>query len=140
MNILTMLITARSTSINLRLSNMLRFTNWMAECVEFLETSPEAAPTDKRFTAWVKLQHIVEDCATALGLDNSDDTLSLDDERAQLMLKGAEKQLVAWKTQVTSDPEILNGKWALAFWSLRSLIFYVRFARDLLPCQQGQPT
>lgn len=117
-----MLITAYSTSMNLRLPNMLRFTNWMADCVDFLETSPEAAPTDKRFIAWVKLQHIVEDCATALGLDNSDETLSLDDERAQLMLKGAEKQLAAWKTQVTSDPEILNGKWTFFFWSLRSLI------------------
>lgn len=127
-DILTMLITAYSTSMNLRLPNMLRFTNWMAECVDFLETSPEAAPTDKRFTAWVKLQHIVEDCAMALGLDNSDDTLSLDDERAQLMLKGAEKQLAAWKTQVTSDPKIINGKWILVLWSLRSLICYNRFA------------
>ena len=123
-----MLITAYSTSMNLRLPNMLRFTNWMAECVDFLETSPEAAPTDKRFIAWVKLQHIVEDCATALGLDNADETLSLDDERAQLMLKGAEKQLAAWKTQVTSDPGTLNGKWTSVLWSLRSLIFSIRYA------------
>lgn len=123
-----MLITAYSTSMNLRLPNMLRFTKWMAECVDFLETSPEAAPTDKRFIAWVKLQHIVEDCATALGLDSPDETLSLDDERAQLMLKGAEKQLAAWKTQVTSDPGILNGKWTLVLWSLRSLIFSIRYA------------
>ena len=123
-----MLITANSTSMNLRLPNMLRFTNWMAECVDFLETSPEAAPTDKRFVAWVKLQQIVEDCSMALGLDSADETLSLDDERAQLMLKGAEKQLAAWKTQVTSDPKILNGKWTLVLWSLRSLIFYIRFS------------
>ena len=106
---LTILIKACSTSMSLRLPNMLRFTSWMAECVDFLETSPEAAPTDKKFTAWVRLQHIIEDCGMSLGLDNSDDTLSLDDERAQLMLKGAEKQLAAWKTQVTSEPEILNG-------------------------------
>ena len=123
-----MLISACSTAIGLQLPNMLRFTSWMAECVDFLETSPEAAPTDKRFTAWVRLHHIIEDCAMSLGLNNSDDTVSLDDERAQLMLKGAEKQLAAWKTQVTSSPEILNGTYASVSWSLRSLIFWIRLA------------
>lgn len=106
---LTMLISACSLSMGLRLPNMLRFTSWMAECVDFLETSAEAAPTDKRFTAWVRLHHIIEDCAMSLGLDDSDETVSLDNERAQLMLKGAEKQLAAWKTRVTSEPETLNG-------------------------------
>ena len=106
---LTLLISACSTAMSLRLPNMLRFTSWMAECVDFLETSPEAAPTDKRFIAWVRLHHIIEDCARSLGFDDSDDTVSLDNERAQLILKGAEKQLEAWKTRVTSEPETLNG-------------------------------
>ena len=104
-----MLSNASSVSMSLRLPNMLRFTNWMAECVEFLETSAEAVPTDRRFAAWVRLQRIVEECGISLGLDNTDDTVSLDDEHAQLMLKGAERQLAAWKCQVSPNGGILNG-------------------------------
>ena len=81
----------------------------MAECLETLENSPEAAPTDKRFAAWVRLQHIVEDSFISLGLDNPDDTISLEEERAQVLLKGAEKQLAAWKKQADSEPGVMNG-------------------------------
>ncbi|KAL2036669.1 hypothetical protein N7G274_010619 [Stereocaulon virgatum] len=101
-------INCTSVSMSLRLPNMLRFTTWMSECVEVLETSPDAAPLDKRFAAWVKLQHIVEDCFMSLGLDNPDEAVSLDEDRAQLALRGAEKQLSAWKKQAAAVPGLMN--------------------------------
>lgn len=90
-----------SVSMSLRLPNMLRFTSWMAECVEFIKTSPDAAPTDKSFIAWVELQRIVEDCAMSFGLD-SDETVSLADESIQLKLKTTEKQLESWRRDALS--------------------------------------
>jgi len=74
--------------MSLRLPNALRFTSFMAECVDVLETSPDAAPTDKRFTAWIRIQRqsftkrssskvvqlinlgIVEQCVMSFSLDD----------------------------------------------------------------------
>lgn len=84
--------------MSLRLPNMLRFSSWMAECVEYLEKSENAAPTDKQFIAWVKLQRIVDECGSALALDDPRDTnVTLADQRVQATLAAFEKQLEAWK-------------------------------------------
>ena len=101
-----------SVSMSLRLPNMLRFTGWMAECVEFLKASPLAAPTDKIFVAWVELQRVVEECAMSFGLD-SDETASLADEHTQLKLKTTEKQLDSWRRNVLSDPILRKNRKAL---------------------------
>ena len=80
----------------------------MSEAVELLERSPNAAPTDKLFVAWVKLQHVVEDCGLALALDDPHGTdISLADKRAQTKLRGCEKQLDAWKS---NNKKLLNCK------------------------------
>lgn len=100
-----------SVSMSLRLPNMLRFTSWMAECVEYIKVSPDAAPTDKTFIAWVELQQIVEDCAMSFGLD-SDETASLADERIQLKLKTTEKQLEAWRRDAHSNDLIKDMRMA----------------------------
>lgn len=98
-----------SVSLSLRLPNMLRFTNWMAECVEALKTSPNAAPTDKVLVAWVEMQRVVEDCAMSFGLD-SDDMVSLADELTQLKLKATEKQLDVWRRNALSNDDIKNNR------------------------------
>ena len=77
---------------------MLRFSSWMAECVECLENSEAAAPTDKRFVAWVKMQRIVEEYGSALALDDpSESNVTLADQRVQATLSACEKQLDAWR-------------------------------------------
>ena len=96
-----------SVSMSLRLPNFLRYSSWMADCCIVLKTSPDAAPTDKRFVAWVQLQRLVEECGTNFALDSPDDTVSLSDERAQLMLHNYEKQLEAWR-QHAIDENIMN--------------------------------
>ena len=108
-------LTNISVSMSLRLPNMLRFTSWMAECVDFLEASPDAAPTDKLFVSWVRLQHIVEEAAMNLGLD-SDETVSLGEERVQLMLKTTEKQLESWKKDATALGYTNNSEYHRCNW------------------------
>ena len=97
-----------SVSMSLRLPNFLRYSSWMADCSLVLRTSPDAAPTDKRFVAWVQLQRIVEECGTNFALDSPDDTVSLADERAQLMLQNYEKQMEAWRQHAVSDDKLMN--------------------------------
>ena len=97
-----------SVSMSLRLPNFLRYSSWMADCSVFLKTSPDAAPSDKRFVAWVQLQRIVEQCGTNFALDSQDDTVSLADERAQLMLQTYEKQMEAWRDHAVNNDNIMN--------------------------------
>ena len=92
--------------MSLRLPNMLRFSGWMTEALEVLEKSPFAVPTDKRFVAWVKLQRIVEECGSAMALDDPYDTsISLAEKHVQVKLSSCEKQLEAWKA---NNREVLN--------------------------------
>ena len=96
-----------SVSLSLRLPNALRFTSHMAECLNVLETSPDAAPTDRRFAAWVRIQRIVEDCVNSFSLDDPESTVSLDDIRIQGLLKGYEGQMKEWRKNL--KPGVLNG-------------------------------
>ena len=97
-----------SVSMSLRLPNFLRYSSWMADCSVVLRTSPDAAPTDKRFVAWVQLQRIAEESGTSFALDSPDDTVSLADERAQLMLRNYEKRMEAWRQHAVSNDNIMN--------------------------------
>ena len=99
-----------SVSMSLRVPNFLHYSSWMADCSEVIRTSPDAAPTDKRFVAWVQLQRLVEECGTNFALDSPDDTVSLADERAQLMLQSYEKQLDAWRQHAISNDDIMNRR------------------------------
>ena len=96
-----------SVSLSLRLPNALRFTSYMGECLDVLETSPDAAPTDKRFIAWIRIQRIIEDCVNAFGLDDPESTVSLEDIRIQNMLKGFEKQMEEFRR--TIQPGVMNA-------------------------------
>ena len=99
-----------SVSMSLRVPNFLHYSSWMADCSEVIRTSPDAAPTDKRFVAWVQLQRLVEECGTNFALDSPDDTVSLADERAQLMLQSYEKQLDAWRQHAITNDDIMNRR------------------------------
>ena len=102
-----------SVSMSLRLPNFLRYSSWMSDCSTVLRTSPDAAPTDKRFVAWVQLQRLVEECGTNFALDSPDDTVSLADERAQMMLQSYEKQLESWRQYAINNDNIMNRKSSL---------------------------
>jgi hypothetical protein len=52
-------------SIILRGPLFLRFTPYMAECIDILETSPDAAPTDKAFVEYIKIMKIFEEVSVA---------------------------------------------------------------------------
>ena len=95
--------------MSLRLPNALRFTHWMAESLDVLEKSPDAAPSDKRFTAWVRMQRIVEECGTAMALDDpSERDVSLAEERVQAVLRACERRLSDWRKSDIVDKEVMN--------------------------------
>lgn len=49
-----------SISVAARRPNILPFNEWMTQCVEYLETSPNASTTDKQLAQWARLQRLAE--------------------------------------------------------------------------------
>ena len=88
----------------------------MNDCLSVLETSPDAAPTDKRFIAWIRIQRLVEECVLAFSLDDPGNTASLCDIRVQQMLKGFENQMNDLMKSMKATPGLLNGKGSAIGW------------------------
>jgi hypothetical protein len=93
---------------SMRRINMLRFNNWMSDCVEVLENNPNASSFDKNLIAWVKILKITEDLVTSLSLDDPSNMADLSESRVQIMTTSFEKELETWKA--TFQPDGSNSR------------------------------
>jgi hypothetical protein len=87
-------------AVSLRRPNMLRLTNFMKESIEILETSPEAAESDKVLCEWVRMQIISEEIAQTFELDDPSAEVSVHDTRVQLATRSFVRRLDEWKEKV----------------------------------------
>lgn len=92
-----------ATSMGLRRPNLIRWTSYMAECIEVLETSPEASPTDKSLCQLVRNQRIAEDIGTQFSMDDPFATVNIADPKVQYALKGFERDLEHWSRNVPKE-------------------------------------
>jgi hypothetical protein len=84
-----------SMAMALRRSNMLRYSNWTADCIQMLENS--GIPSDVQLSGWCKLQNTAEESVMALGLDDHHSRADLGDVRIQSILRALNKQINQWK-------------------------------------------
>ena len=92
-----------NASMGLRRPNLIRWTAFMDDCVEFLENSPEALSSDKVFCQWVRSQHIAEEIGTQFSMDDPTAKVSIADSKVQYALKGFERDLEKWSSQIPPD-------------------------------------
>lgn len=92
-----------NAAMGLRRTNLIRWTSYLGECVEVLETSPDAAPSDKVLCQWVRSQHIAEEVGTQFSMDDSFASVSITDPKVQYALKGFERDLEHWSSQIPND-------------------------------------
>lgn len=95
--------TCSNVSMAQRRPNLLRFTKFMDECIEVLENSPEAEPSDKTLCQWVKLQKIAEEVGIGFAFDDPNADISIDDLRIQFTLKGFARQLEEWRSKCPKE-------------------------------------
>ena len=91
----------------LRRPNLVRWSPYTEECVEVLETSPYALPSDKILCQWVRIQHIAEEVGLQFSMDDPFTSMSISDAKVQHALKSFERELEAWRKQV---PDNLPGE------------------------------
>lgn len=95
-----------NSAMSLRRPLLVRWSNYADECVEVLQTSEDAAPTDKWLCFLVRGQHIAEDIGLEFSMDDPASQVSLTDHKTQYHLKAFERQLEEWERSAT--PEMLK--------------------------------
>jgi len=97
-----------NAAMGLRRPNLVRWTPFMEDCVNILETAPDAAPTDRALCNWVRVQHIAEQVGVAFEMDDPTAKVTIADSKVQYAIKGFEHNLENWSSQV--PPEARSRK------------------------------
>jgi hypothetical protein len=92
-----------ATSMGLRRPNLVRWTNYMAECMEVLESSADAALTDKFLCQLVRSQRIAEDVGMQFCMDDPSAQVNIADSKVQYALRGFERDLEHWSIHVPKE-------------------------------------
>ena len=104
-----------SSAQSLRRPNLIRWSNYMQECVEVLESSPEAAPSDRLFTQHIRIQKMCEDISDSFHMDDASATsISISDPKVSYTLDVYEQKLEDWKDRL---PEDLKNRPQLLFFN-----------------------
>jgi hypothetical protein len=94
-----------NAAMGLRRPNLIRWAPFMEDCVEILETSPDAAPTDRALCSWVRVQHIAEEIGITFKMDDPTAKVTIADATVQYALKGFENNLKQWSSQVPLEAQ-----------------------------------
>ncbi|KAM5442848.1 hypothetical protein MferCBS31731_002234 [Microsporum ferrugineum] len=92
-----------NTSMALHAPNVMRWTRYMDECLETLENSPAAFPSDKLFCQHIRLQHIIEEFELQLDWDNVSVAGPTREIQAQVTHRAFKRQLLDWANAVPKD-------------------------------------
>lgn len=76
----------------------------MDECIDILENSPDALPSDKRMVQWAKLARIIEEISSRFFADDVGGP-SFSESKFQFTLRAFEKQLDIWKKDVLASQD-----------------------------------
>ncbi|RDW89700.1 hypothetical protein BP6252_01732 [Coleophoma cylindrospora] len=96
-------LASTTVAMNLRRPTMLRYSKRTGDCIEVLSQSPNASWADKEMSRWGKLVVIAEEVNSSFSFDDPAGIVSLSEPRVQLMLKGFERRVEAWKKEVDAE-------------------------------------
>ena len=100
---LTCYYLAANTAISLHRPNLIRWTPFMAESMEILQTSPDAAPTDKYFCHLVWTHHLGEQISNQFSMDDPSAAVNIADPRTQYALRAFERDLERYIATVPQE-------------------------------------
>lgn len=124
-------VVCAGVSLALRRSNMLRANSYIRECLEYLERSSEAVPSDRTLVAWIRLIMIGDEISSSFCYDDPGGVASISELRTQLMLKDFNAKMEKWYTSV---PEAdLTKTLHIMYYSIRLLLFEVALHVDHSP-------
>lgn len=100
---LTCYYLASNTAMSLHRPNLIRWTAFMAESKDVLESSPDAAPSDKYFCHLVWTHHLGEEVGTQFSMDDPAIKVNITDVRTQYTLKALERDLEKYMSSTPAE-------------------------------------
>lgn len=94
---------ATNTAMALHRPFLLRWTSFMSECLDVLESSPEAAPSDKYFCHLVRTHQLAEEIGFQFCMDDPTVAVNLSDYMTQHKVRGFERELEKHRQEVSRD-------------------------------------
>jgi hypothetical protein len=91
---------ATNSSMALHRPHLIRWTPFMTECIDILESSPDAAPTDKYFCHLVWTHKLAEEIGVQFSMDDPSAIINITDTRTQYALKGFERDLERYRSSI----------------------------------------
>lgn len=92
-----------SITMILRRPILVRHTDYMKECIEILETSPDALPSDKILCQHVRIAHICEHISTQFAMDDPAVNYTVSENHVEVGIKNYEDQLAVIRARGTND-------------------------------------
>lgn len=83
--------------MSLRRPNLIRWSPYMDQCIEILEKSSKAFPSDKILCLWARAQHIAEEVGIQFAMDDPVGEVSLIAGNTVKQIKGFEGRLEEWR-------------------------------------------
>ncbi|KAL9024057.1 MAG: hypothetical protein Q9196_006791 [Gyalolechia fulgens] len=93
-----------NTAMGLRRTNLIRWNAYMDECLDFLNTSPEALSSDPVLIEWVLLQRLADDVGYQISEDESSN-VGVSEVKTQYALKGFERQMKDWEKRAAKQTD-----------------------------------
>lgn len=95
-----------SITMILRRPILVRFTDYLKECIDILENSEDALPSDKTLCQHVRIAHICEDIATQFAMDDPAINYTVSDHNVTFGIKHYEKALAEIRGTGSQDHAI----------------------------------
>lgn len=95
-----------SITMILRRPILIRYNEYMRECMEYLETAPDALPSDKVLCQHIRLAHISEEVAVQFQMDDPSASISIADAKVTYGMKHFERDLAEQTAKNMQDPAI----------------------------------
>jgi hypothetical protein len=90
---MTCFFLATNTAMAMHRPNLIRWNTFLQECIDILETSPDAAPTDQYLCHLVWTHKLAEEVGYQFEMDDPDSKIDLAEPRTKLKLRGFEREL-----------------------------------------------
>ncbi|KAJ9142167.1 Transcriptional regulator WAR1 [Pleurostoma richardsiae] len=125
---LTCYFLTSNTAMALHRPNLVRWTPFMTECMDVLETSPEAAPSDKYLCHLIWTHRLAEEIGVQFAMDDPSAVVNIADARTQYALRGFERDLDRYQASVPK--EMLHPSLKLSFYVMNLYMHEIALHTD----------
>ncbi|KAI0139684.1 hypothetical protein BJ166DRAFT_489392 [Pestalotiopsis sp. NC0098] len=126
---------ASNVAMALHRPNLIRWAPFMTECMDILESSPEAAPSDKYLCHLVWTHRLAEEVGIQFSMDDPNTFVNIAEPKVQYALRGFERDLEKYSDSIPKtekQPSLLLSFHVLSLY-MHEIALYVEKADEIRP-------